>query len=78
MEEKLQQLRSRLAQVDDLGRAAAVLEWDHQTYMPPAADALTSAAGQVSSTSLSLSQSASEQAASVEETTASLQQMALR
>ena len=39
MEEKLQQLRSRLAQVDDLGRAAAVLEWDHQTYMPPAADA---------------------------------------
>ncbi|MEK8050632.1 methyl-accepting chemotaxis protein [Ideonella sp. DXS22W] len=41
-----------------------------------AALALTSAAGQVSSTSQSLSQGASEQAASVEETTASLQEMA--
>lgn len=37
-EESLQSLRARLAQVDDLERAAAVLEWDHQTYMPPAAD----------------------------------------
>ncbi|MFN4266477.1 MAG: methyl-accepting chemotaxis protein [Aquabacterium sp.] len=40
-----------------------------------AAEALTSAAGQVSMTSQSLSQSASEQAACVEETTASLQEM---
>ena len=40
-----------------------------------AAEALNSAAGQVSTTSQSLSQSASEQAASVEETTASLQEM---
>jgi carboxypeptidase Taq len=39
MEEQLQQLRIRLAQVDDLERAAAVLDWDQQTYMPPAADA---------------------------------------
>ena len=37
-EDSLQSLRARLAQVDDLERAAAVLEWDHQTYMPPAAD----------------------------------------
>ncbi len=39
MEEKLQQLRARLAQVDDLGRAAGLLGWDQQTYMPPAGDA---------------------------------------
>lgn len=28
-------LRRALAEVDDLGRAAAVLEWDLETYMPP-------------------------------------------
>jgi methyl-accepting chemotaxis protein len=40
-----------------------------------AADALTGAAGQVSSTAQTLSQSATEQASSVEETTASIEQM---
>jgi len=35
MEEKLQVLKTRLAEVDDLQRAAAVLGWDQQTYMPP-------------------------------------------
>lgn len=33
--DKLQQLKSILAEVTDLSRAAAVLEWDQETYMPP-------------------------------------------
>jgi carboxypeptidase Taq len=32
----LEQLRSRLAQISDIGNAAALLSWDQQTYMPPA------------------------------------------
>jgi carboxypeptidase Taq len=32
---KLEQLKEILAEVTDLGRAAAVLEWDQETYMPP-------------------------------------------
>lgn len=35
MKEKLQALKERLAVVDDLQRAAGVLSWDQQTYMPP-------------------------------------------
>ncbi len=35
MREKLDELKKRFALVDDLGRAAAVLSWDQQTYMPP-------------------------------------------
>ena len=35
MEEKLQQLKERLAEVMDLGYISAVLGWDQQTYMPP-------------------------------------------
>lgn len=35
MEAKLQELKTRLAEVDDLGHANAVLGWDQQTYMPP-------------------------------------------
>jgi len=35
MEEKVSQLRSRLAEWYDLRKAAAVLHWDQQTYMPP-------------------------------------------
>ncbi len=35
MEDKLQTLYSRINEVYDLQRAAAVLEWDQQTYMPP-------------------------------------------
>ncbi len=35
MEEKLQQLKEILGEIDDIARAAAVLEWDQQTYMPP-------------------------------------------
>jgi len=35
METKLEELRQRLAEIDDLHRAAAVLGWDHATYMPP-------------------------------------------
>jgi carboxypeptidase Taq len=34
MEQKLTQLKSILAEVNDLHRASAVLEWDQQTYMP--------------------------------------------
>jgi len=33
--DKLQQLRQILAEVTDLNRAALVLEWDQETYMPP-------------------------------------------
>lgn len=35
MLDALPPLRTRLAEVFDLGRAAAVLEWDQETYMPP-------------------------------------------
>lgn len=37
MPEPLQQLKDRLAVVADLRAAAAVLEWDQETYMPPGA-----------------------------------------
>jgi carboxypeptidase Taq len=35
MEEKFNHLKDILGEVIDLSRAAAVLEWDQQTYMPP-------------------------------------------
>jgi carboxypeptidase Taq len=35
MEEKLEQLKTLLAEVSDLNGAAALLGWDQQTYMPP-------------------------------------------
>jgi carboxypeptidase Taq len=35
VEEKLQALKARLLEIDDLDSAAAVLEWDQMTYMPP-------------------------------------------
>lgn len=35
MQQKLQQLKTLLGEIDDLHKAAAVLEWDQQTYMPP-------------------------------------------
>ncbi len=35
MNTKLQELKARLAEVDDLNHANAVLGWDQQTYMPP-------------------------------------------
>jgi carboxypeptidase Taq len=35
MEDKLQMLRTRLGEIQDLNRAAALLGWDQQTYMPP-------------------------------------------
>lgn len=34
-EQQLQELKTRLAEISDIGRAAAVLGWDQQTYMPP-------------------------------------------
>jgi carboxypeptidase Taq len=34
MENKLQQLKTILAEVSDLNRVAALLGWDQQTYMP--------------------------------------------
>ena len=37
MPDPLAALRDRLAEVSDLQRAAAVLEWDQETYMPPGA-----------------------------------------
>ena len=35
MSDKLERLKTILAEVTDLSRAAAVLEWDQETYMPP-------------------------------------------
>ncbi|HMJ40168.1 MAG TPA: carboxypeptidase M32 [Verrucomicrobiae bacterium] len=35
MSESLERLKTILAEVTDLSRAAAVLEWDQETYMPP-------------------------------------------
>jgi carboxypeptidase Taq len=35
MEEKLQELKTRLGEISDLRKASAVLGWDQQTYMPP-------------------------------------------
>jgi carboxypeptidase Taq len=35
IEPKLEELKKRLAEVNDLRSAAAVLEWDQMTYMPP-------------------------------------------
>ncbi|HTS18224.1 MAG TPA: carboxypeptidase M32 [Verrucomicrobiae bacterium] len=35
MEARLEELKARLAEVDDLSRAGAVLGWDQMTYMPP-------------------------------------------
>ena len=37
MEEKLAQLKTKLAELSDLGGSAALLGWDQQTYMPPGA-----------------------------------------
>lgn len=35
MQEKLNELRARLTEIDDLGSAGALLNWDQSTYMPP-------------------------------------------
>lgn len=35
MQEKLAELRARLIEIDDLNSAAALLNWDQSTYMPP-------------------------------------------
>jgi carboxypeptidase Taq len=35
METKLEKLKTILGEVNDLNAAAALLDWDHQTYMPP-------------------------------------------
>jgi len=35
MENKLAELKQRLLEIDDLSHAAAVLNWDQATYMPP-------------------------------------------
>jgi carboxypeptidase Taq len=35
VEDKLNELRARLAEIDDLESAAALLGWDQETYMPP-------------------------------------------
>src|ERR1700720_4606158 len=35
MSDRLQQLKTVLAEVTDVGRAAALLDWDQETYMPP-------------------------------------------
>ena len=36
MTEKLEQLKERLGEVQDIGHAASVLSWDQQVNMPPA------------------------------------------
>ncbi len=35
MEPKLQELKTRLTEVDDLNSAVSLLSWDQSTYMPP-------------------------------------------
>ena len=35
METRLNELKTRLAEIDDLELAASVLGWDQNTYMPP-------------------------------------------
>ncbi|MCA0456497.1 MAG: carboxypeptidase M32 [Chloroflexi bacterium] len=35
MEKKLQELKTRLLEINDLNNAAALLSWDQSTYMPP-------------------------------------------
>ena len=35
MEKKLEELKARLREVNDLNSAGAVLYWDQATYMPP-------------------------------------------
>src|ERR1700687_2652697 len=35
MSDSLERLKAILAEVTDLSRAAALLEWDQETYMPP-------------------------------------------
>src|SRR4030042_2609980 len=35
MEKKLQELKDRLIEIDNLNSATAVLSWDQSTYMPP-------------------------------------------
>ena len=35
MEKKLAELKSRLAEINDLDMAASLLGWDQSTYMPP-------------------------------------------
>src|SRR5438093_7948565 len=35
MQETLQELRTRLREISDLGAAVALLSWDQTTYMPP-------------------------------------------
>jgi carboxypeptidase Taq len=35
MKDKVQELKNRLAEIDDLSSAAALLQWDQATYMPP-------------------------------------------
>ena len=35
MQEKINQLKARLLEVDNLNKANAVLQWDQATYMPP-------------------------------------------
>ena len=38
MEAKLQELKGRLLEINDLNSAAALLHWDQSTYMPPSGD----------------------------------------
>ncbi|MCZ7667784.1 MAG: hypothetical protein M5U34_11490 [Chloroflexi bacterium] len=35
MEKKLQELKTRFTEINDLEGAAALLNWDQSTYMPP-------------------------------------------
>ncbi len=35
MSDQLQELKTRLAEISDLSKAAALLSWDQETYMPP-------------------------------------------
>ncbi len=39
MEDKLNELKTRLGEIRDLNRASALLGWDQQTYMPPGGSA---------------------------------------
>src|SRR3954469_19764190 len=36
MEQRLAELKTRLAEINDLGKTAALLGWDQRVFMPPA------------------------------------------
>jgi hypothetical protein len=44
-EHNLEQLKNRLAEINDINRTIGLLGWDQQTYMPPAGTGIVGTAG---------------------------------